>query len=559
MVTLERIVLVKRFVTVCVVVLVAGSAVFVVLNSAGWVDLRPNPVPQVIPSLREWDAGAGSFVLDSASRIVVDRASAAQLTGTAHVFQGDLLAMTGHRLRVVTGSTAGKGDFFLTLSSADQGMGKEGYVFIIGDSAAISANTSVGVFYGTRTALQILAQDPSQAHIPKGTARDYPQYQERGFMLDVGRKYFSIQSLEDYVKFMAWYKMNDFHIHFNDNAVDAGTLSDWMHQYSAFRLNSGRFPGLAAKDGSYTQQDIRALQDVANQYAVTITPEIDAPAHDMAFTQYRPDLASPTANKEFLNLGNPATYTFLNSIWDEFLPWFDATQVNIGADEYDPFDANRYRQFINTYDAYLRGKGKSVQMWGSLSEMNGTVTVNTDIVTDLWDNQWANPVDMVRQGFNVINANDNLLYIVPKSGYFHDYLDTKLLYQKWEPYIFDLSNPRLNLEPSEAHLLGGMFAEWNDRLGSVISDADVYSRVRPAMQTLSQKLWSGPTLALSYEEFQQLAQQIGGAPGTHLPGAQATRRTPHAPTGAARGRPGTFSAADVEDTDGRRGSRIGTA
>ena len=70
--------------------------------------------------------------------------------------------------------------------------------------------------------------------------------------------------------------------------------------YAAFRLNSPRFPGLAAKDGSYTRQDIRALQAVANDYSVTITPEIDAPAHALAFTQYRPDLASPTSQKSFL-------------------------------------------------------------------------------------------------------------------------------------------------------------------------------------------------------------------------------------------------------------------
>jgi hexosaminidase len=520
-VMLERIIVVKRILTVCAIVLVAGAGVLVVLRSEGWIDLPFNPEPKVIPSLRQWEAGAGSFVLVPSSRIVVDHASAAQLSQTAQVFQSDLLAMTGRRLRVVTASSASTGDFFLTLSHADAGIGKEGYIFRIGDSASISANSSAGVLYGTRTALQILVQDPGRARIPRGTARDYPQYQERGFMLDVGRKFFTIKALEDYVKLMAWYKMNDFHIHLSDNAVDAGTLPDWMHEYAAFRLNSDRFPGLAAKDGSYTKQDIRELQDVANAYAVTITPEIDAPAHAMAFTQYRPDLASPTSNKEFLDLGNPATYTFLNSIWDEFLPWFDTTQVNIGADEYDRSDPDRYRQFINTYDAYLRGKGKTVQMWGSLSAMGGTVNVNTDVVTDLWDNSWANPVDTVRQGFNVINANDNLLYIVPKSGAYHDYLDTKVLYEKWEPYIFDLNNPSLNLAPNEPHLLGGMFAVWNDRLGGAISDADVYDRVKPAMLTLGQKLWSGPATPLTYGYFQQLAQQIGLAPGIHLPDAPA--------------------------------------
>ncbi len=109
------------------------------------------------------------------------------------------------------------------------------------------------------------------------------------------------------------------------------------------------------------------------------------------------------------------------------------------------------------------------------------------------------------------------LYIVPKAGYYHDYLNTQMLYEHWEPTIFSLSDPSLNLHPGDPHLLGGMFSEWNDKLGSVISDADVYARVKPAMQTLSQKLWSGTTADMSYEQFQKLAQIIGEAPNTHLP------------------------------------------
>jgi hexosaminidase len=475
-----------------------------------------NPAPMVIPSLREWQGSTGSFTLDSASRIVVDPSSAVQLQDTATVFQSDLSEVAGYTLPVVNTSTPGLGDFFLTLRNSDRPIGDEGYLLKVGDSVAISANTSTGVFYGTRTALQILLQDPTRTHILKGTARDYPQYKERGFMLDVGRKFFSISFLEDYVKFMAWYKMNDFHLHLNDNEVDGGKSPDWVHKYAAFRLNSDRFKGLAARDGSYTRYDIRELLAIAKQYAVTITPEIDAPAHDLAFTQYRPDLASKKYSKEFLDLYNPKTYTFLNAIWDEFLPWFDSTQVDIGADEYSPKDADKYRQFINTYEAYLKNKGKTVRMWGTLTWMKSAVEVNNDIVTDVWDNRWANPVDMAQQGFHIINTNDRFLYIVPKAGYFNDYLDTKLLYEQWEPYIFDFSNQSLNLKPDDPHLLGGMFAEWNDKLGSVISDADVHARVKPAMQTLAAKLWSGTT-SMSYEQFQQLARKFGEAPETHLP------------------------------------------
>lgn len=516
---LKRTLTVSRFATFALFALIGLVVAYVTLNSLKLLPPiygAPNSAPLVIPSLREWHGGNGNFTLTQTSRIAVDPA-APQLATTATTFQSDLHALTGATLPVVTTSNPATGDFYLTLRSNDKTIGNEGYLFNIADFAVISANTPTGVFYGTRTALQILAQDSQHASIPRGSARDYPAYAERGFMLDVGRKFFSISYLEDIVRQMAWYKMNDFHLHLNDNELDGGTHPDWQQRYAAFRLNSPAFKGLAAPDGSYTQQDMRALQDVAKQYAVTITPEIDMPAHDLALTQYRPDLASPNYSKEFLNLEDPNTYTFLNSLWDTFLPWFDAKQIDIGADEYATSDADNYRKFINRYDNYLKAKGKTVRMWGSLSMMRSATPVNTDITLDLWDNDWANPVEMVHDGFNVINANGNLLYIVPKAGYYHDYLNTRLLYDQWQPYIFDLNNPALNLKPGDPHLLGGMFSLWNDRLGGAVTNAEVDDRITPAMQTTGQKLWSGPNPPLGYDQFIQLAKTIGPAPNTHLP------------------------------------------
>ncbi|GAC1447675.1 MAG: hypothetical protein PVSMB4_03580 [Ktedonobacterales bacterium] len=530
---LERLVMLKRVITVCTVAVLGLGIVLLTLNSLQWVvpgifagGAQVNAAPRVIPGLREWHGGTGSFAMRASSHIAVDPSSGAQLQRTAQALQSDLAGVTGHTLPIITTDAAGPGDVYLTLHSADSAIGDEGYLFTVADWVVISARTTRGVLYGTRTALQILAQDPTHAHIPRGFARDYPKYRERGFMLDAGRKFFSIGALKDYVKLMAWYKLNDFHLHLNDNAFGAGDSADWMHQYAAFRLNSDRFPGLAAKDGSYSRQDIRGLQDLAQQYAVTITPEIDAPAHALAFTQYRPDLASPSYSKDLLDLRNPDTYTFMNAIWDEFLPWFDTSQVHIGADEYARGDADNYRRFINYYDAYLKRKGKSVRMWGSLSVMQSGITVANDVVTDLWNNGWANPVDTVRQGFDVINANDDLLYIVPRAGTYHDYLDTRQLYDHWAPNIFDLSNPGLNLRPDEPHLLGSMFSVWNDRLGSVVSDADVADRVRAALPTLSQKMWGSASASTSYDEFAQLARQIGGPPGTPLPQTPALAAAP---------------------------------
>lgn len=476
-----------------------------------------NPAPRVIPSLREWRGASGWYAFGPASRLVLDPSAADQLGDTVAVFQSDLSAIVGRAPLIVSTPAPQSGDIVLALSGPDTQLGAEGYLLTIGATTTIRAPTRAGVFYGTRSVLQMLAQDVAHSRLPKGAARDFPTYQERGFMLDVARKFFSLDFLKDYVRFMAWFKLNDFHLHLNDNELNGGDAPDWSTKYAAFRLKSDRFPTLAAKDGAYSRQDMRELQDLAKRYGVTITPEIDAPAHALALTQFRPDLASPTYSKEFLDLNNPASYTLLDTLWDEFLPWFDAPAVHIGADEYAPDDADNYRRFITRYNIYLRGKGKTVRMWGSLTQLTSAIAVPTDITIDLWDNLWANPREMTRQGFNIINMNDNLLYIVPKSGYFPDYLDTKYLYETWEPYIFDRTDASLNLDPQDPHLLGAMFAVWNDRLGSAISDADVHARVKPAMPTLAQKLWSASTANASFADFQHLATTLGDAPNTRLP------------------------------------------
>jgi hexosaminidase len=496
--------------------LLFAAVVVLVLPQAQPPQSQANPLPQVIPSLRAWQGESGNFALAPTSRIVLDTATGGQLVDTARAFAADVTLITGRALPIVTGSSAGKGDFLLSLATTDQGLGDEGYSLSIADAVTLRAHTATGVFYGTRTILQMLLADSAKARLPHGNARDYPSYRERGFMLDVGRKYFPLSELKEYVRAMSYFKLNDFHLHLNDNQLIVGTGPDWTTRYAAFRLSSPRFPGLAAKDGAYSRHDMRELQDVAKQYGVTITPEIDVPAHALALTQFRPDLASKTLDKSLLDLSNPNTLLFVKSLWDEFLPWFDSKDVHIGADEYDVREGEAYRQFVNACDDYLTSKGYTVHAWGSLAQMPGTTPVHTDVVMDVWDTAFASAPELVREGFSVVNTSDTYLYIVPKAGNYNDYLDTKTLYEQWEPSIFDLRDPAQNLAPGDAHLLGAKFAVWNDKLGALISDADVAARVQAALPTVGEKLWGAPARGRTYAQFIGLERTVGQAPGLNL-------------------------------------------
>lgn len=215
------------------------------------------PCPQVIPALQQWKGGKGELALPAEGSIVLSPADEATLSPTAQILAQDLKELFGWNYVIKTGKPAGK-DICLSLSKPDKELGEEGYTLTVNRYAGIAAPTGQGVFWGTRTLLQILHNE--QGKLPKGTARDYPLFPNRGFMLDVARKFFTMDYLKQYVKILSFYKMNEFQIHLNDNGFPQFFGDDWNRTYAAFRLESERFPGLTAKDGSYSKQEFIDLQ-----------------------------------------------------------------------------------------------------------------------------------------------------------------------------------------------------------------------------------------------------------------------------------------------------------
>lgn len=151
------------------------------------------------------------------------------------------------------------------------------------------------------------------------------------------------------MKIMSYYKMNCFQIHLNDNGFKKFYGNDWSQTPAAFRLESTVFPGLATEGAHYSKKEFVELQMLAEQYGVTVLPEIDVPAHSLAFTRYKPEIASKEYGEDHLDLFNPETYLFLDSLFAEYLggenPVFRGKEVHIGTDEYDNSDPNVVEKF----------------------------------------------------------------------------------------------------------------------------------------------------------------------------------------------------------------------
>ena len=495
--------------------LIINKCLFAIISTflfaIGTIYAENNPKPFVIPELKTWTGGDGTTTISG--RIVIKNAKAKVI---AEAFSSDYQVMFGKQLTIVTGN-AKSGDIVMSIKN-EKDLGAEGYIMNICNTIELTANTTQGLFWATRTLLQISEQCPNGS-IPKGRTVDLPEYKLRGFMIDCGRKYIPMNYLRNLTKIMAYYKMNTLQIHLNDNGFCKYFNNDWDKTQAGFRLECETYPGLTAKDGFYTKKEFIELQILAEQNGVEIIPEIDAPAHALAFTQYKTELGSKEYGMDHLDLFNPKSQKFMDNLWKEYIdgkePVFRGKRVHIGTDEYSNAKkevVEKFREFTDHYIKYVESFGKQAVVWGALTHANGDTPVKVkNVLMDIWYNGYANPVEMKKQGYKLVSIPDDLVYIVPATGYYNDYLNCQYLYEHWTPAV--IGNEIF--EENDPMIEGGMFAVWNDHVGNGITTKDIHHRVYPALQTIAAKCWTGKETRLSYMEFDKNRTILSEAPGVN--------------------------------------------
>lgn len=497
-----------RFLTACLAMLCFATSS--IMNAE-------NAKPFVIPELRQWQGAEGMTAISAKTKILYADES---LADAANALAADYGLFFGKGLKSKTVKETAKaaaGTIVINLIN-DEELGDEGYTIEIGDAVIISANTPTGAYWATRTLLQILEQNGG-TQLPKGTVRDWPDYGLRGFMIDCGRKYIPLDYLKAYSKIMAYYKMNTLQVHLNDNGFKQYFGHDWDKTYAAFRIESELFPELTAKDGFYGKDEFRQFQKDAAKIGVNIIPEIDVPAHSLAFVHFRKELGTEKYGMDHLDLYNPNVITFLDSLFTEYLegedPVFVGKQVHIGTDEYSNAEketVEKFRAFTDHYIRFVEGFGKQACVWGALTHAKGDTPVKVDdVIMHIWYNGYANPTDMKELGYKLISIPDGAVYIVPAAGYYYDYLNLPYLYNNWTPAT--IGNQQF--EACDPAILGGMYAVWNDVAGNGISVDDIHHRCYPGLQAIAASTWSPTYKTVPFDEFNQKRTQLSEAPGVN--------------------------------------------
>jgi len=495
--------------------------------------------PKVVPVVQQWHGTDGTSDITSSTTLVDTSGVFVQARDR---YKKDLAA----RGVTVQVATAVSSNSVVFKKVANKGYGNEGYGITIANGCiTIEAETNLGAFYATRTLLQM-----GENKLQNGEIRDFFTYPVRNAMLDTGRKFIPYEQVLNVLEQMAYYKMNDLQLHMNDNFIflkdhiaDKQGMSQeekrnyvLTHALCGFRLPSK----IQGSDGTkltsadhYTTEQMQHIIAYAKELGINIVPEIDTPGHALSFVKVRPDLMyQGTINGKddvervaMLDLSKnyDKTLTFVKSVYDELLsgPLKGINTIHIGTDEYYG-STEDYRRYVNDLVTYIKSKGLTPRVWGSLDAKKGTHPVDfKNVQACIWSLGWQGPQSAIEQGAKVINIIDNPTYTVPSGngsqGAYGDFVNTKDMYERWAPGNFSIRGGKV-YSAAESNIVGGGFAIWNDNCDlreTGITSYDILKRFMHVLPIAATRNAASAANPKTLAELPKLSLDKIYAPGTN--------------------------------------------
>ena len=319
---------------------------------------------------------------------------------------------------------------------------EEAYLLDVTDEQiSLTANTPHGIFNGLQTLTQLITGQPSVrgCHI-----LDFPAYSWRGYMVDAGRNYQSVDLLKQQIDRMARYKLNVFHFHLTEDVA-------WRLQINGYPQLTDSAHMTRNKGMFYTIDQMKELIAYCKERYITLVPEIDMPGHSAAFTRAMG-----------VNMQSEKGFGIVKDIVEEVCTTYDIPYLHIGADEVKITN----ERFLPEITSIIQRHGKTVIGWAP----GGNYSAET--IHQLWKEEGDETVtDQTR------------------------FIDSKFLYiSDFDPMnsVVTIFNRQLGGKPQgDSTLLGAEFCLWADRRVRQEGDLMRMNAVYPAMLAFAERSWRG--------------------------------------------------------------------
>ena len=233
-------------------------------------------------------------------------------------------------------------------------VGAEGFKYKASASGVqVQYKESDGAFWALQSLTRVLMKSSSEAgnhrKLPYGEGIDYPEYEDRRLLIDVGRLYMPVEQIIGLMEKMSLHRMNVLHVHLNDDYRPHGTyFTGGNRGVGAFRLENSDVrlkppDATDAESRTYSREDWRKIETAAVRYGIEVIPEFNSPGHAGAwYNILRADgvrfRSGYGHNYRIINTSasgdrDDAT-DFLVSLMLSYRDWFTTTDaIHIGGEE----------------------------------------------------------------------------------------------------------------------------------------------------------------------------------------------------------------------------------
>lgn len=380
---------------------------------------------------------------------------------------------------------------------------EEGYFLKVErDRILLRGGSEKGLFYAVQTLKQLLFSGDGK--LTEMEITDSPRYGVRGFMLDCGRYFFTVEAVKQFIDMMALHKLNEFHWHLSEDQGFRCQLEDklLLTEIGSYRSHTN-FNSIP-HEGYYTKADMLDVINYAHSKYIKVIPEIDSPGHVMAMLAAYPELACFPRDfsvstfwgvkHDVLCIGKESTIDFMKEVYGELAEIFTDGVIHLGGDEVptvrwkscpdcqrlmkekgmkDESDLHTY--YLDTIGSFLQEKGIEVRMWNDRVKENMT---DKSITWQLWNGEMKKE-DVVKE------LNSGRKFVLSCSDYF--YLDLPYARTSLEKaYDFDYEAEGLTAK-GEKNILGIEACLWTEFVPDMLTaDKMTY----PRLAAMSENAWT---------------------------------------------------------------------
>lgn len=424
----------------------------------------------------------------------------------------------------------------------DASLKAEEYRLIVNDNGVkIVSSSKAGEFYAIQTLFQMMpagiykdVTGPNRLllkeyQLQKIEIKDYPRFEYRGNMLDVSRTFFDKDFIIRHLEWLAYHKINKFHIHLADDNGWRVEIKKYplLTEKGAWRgydevlvpsYNSGK----ARYGGFYTQSDIKEIVAFAAERNIEVIPEIDLPGHSKSVTASYPEVLCESVGdyesvqgegKNVFCVGNEDNYKMLDNIMKEISKLFPSEYIHIGGDEVvmkswmecpkcqalmkkegftEPKQLLGY--FVRRMEKILHKHGKKLAGWDEITD-DGSLEPTSRVYA--W-RRMSTGLKAVQQGRSTVMQIAEYLYIDMKQSPIergHNWAD---IVTAEKMYSFDPIGSFELSDEERKHILGPQAGLWAEML--ILPPHFAEYQLYPRLCILSEIGWTNQQLR-NYQDF----------------------------------------------------------